>query len=355
MNKKATYSNKQTRPTVSFIRLLALGVLLFAINWGCGAQPTQGQVGENSSPVKSDTQNAEKDSIPKGRIGMKAPTAGGYNCMFVFYGSDGKVVKEIRDKDLPDYSKFKALDFPRILEEHGEPIKEENGGVRKYNLRDIAFAKRKEVLQKAGVTGVPDSVIRRATDITYFGNRVHFQDGYWCNFILTTALSRFFDEDARYPIYTCFDQTHLTIFDRTGNAFRQLDINHSVSDALISDEGRHLLTIFNKFHKYDAETYDIPFQIVDLMTNNVNAIDFSKEYHSIEPIKMIYADSFFQMLLGAGPNMIHVLINPIEKKMYLKYYDEKQFIFLGNGYQFKSMHLPDGKKIDIGNYRIRTY
>ena len=328
-------------------------MLLLYLTWQCTAQVDQGHIVRDESVAGKDLQKLNiitKDTLPRGRIGLKSFTSGNYNYLFVFYDEDGKVIKEITDKDLPAYSKFQSLDFTRIYEEHGEIIK---GGIIKYNLRDMAFEKRRSVLQKADITGVPDSVIRRATDITYFGNRVEFNAG--DRYIITTALSRFFDEAPKNQIYTCWDQTHISIFDNSGTIARQLDINHSVSNALISDDGRYLLTIFNRYHRYDADTYDIPFQIHDLMTNEVNRIDFSKEYHSIQPIKMIYADSFFQMLLGAGPDMIHALINPVEKKIYLKYYDEKQFIILGNDYQFKSMHLPDGKRVNFEAYQIKSY
>lgn len=328
-------------------------MMLLILPLQCKAQENQDKNERTENASKNSAQKAAveaKDTVPKGKIGLKPFDGGKYNYLFVFYDENGKAFKEITDRDLPAFSTFKSLNFPKIYEEHGEVIK---NGITKYNLRDVTFEKRIEVLRKADVTGVPDSVVRRATDITYFGNSLKFNAG--DRYIITTELSRFYDEAPKNQVYTCWDQTHISIFDSRGTVVRQLDINHAVSDALISDDGRYLLTIFNIYHRDDADTYDIPFQILDLITNEVNRIDFSKEYHSIMPVKLIFADSFFQLILGAGPNMIHTLINPFEKKIYLKKYKEKQFAFLGNDYQFKSMHLPDGKKINLDTYETLKY
>ncbi len=329
-------------------------MLLLSVTWQCAAQSDVDPIMGDKNIIKEDSQKiyaTTKDTFPKGRIGLKPNVSDNYNYLFAFYDKDGKLLKEITDKDLPDYSKFQALDFPRIREEHGELINEKKGGLIKYNLNDFSLEKRKEVLQKAGVTEIPDSVIRRASDITYFGNRTLFNEG--DKFIITTGVTRFFDEKHQDNIYTCWDQTHVTIFDSYGNVFQQLDINHSVSRALISDDGRYLFAMFNAYKRYDADTYDIPFQLFDFQTNQVGRIDISEVYHSIHPLNMLYADSFFQVLLGAGPEIIHLLINPIEKKIYYKFYDENRF--LGNSYQFNSMRLPDGTKVDTVNYQISPY
>lgn len=171
--------------------LLKLLFLLIVTTSGCNAQGIQIET--------------EKDSFPKGRIEVKPPATSEYNYLFVFYNKNGKIIKEITDKNLPTYSKFKSLDFPKVSEERE--------GVIKYDLRDLTFIRRKEVLQKAGLIQVPDTVIRKATEITYFGNEVQFKEG--DRYIIAKEASRIFDNAPKGDTYTCWEQTHISIFDNT--------------------------------------------------------------------------------------------------------------------------------------------
>ncbi len=339
--------------------------LLLAMVWGCNAQHPQGQAVQDEGAVKIGTQDVVRDSFPKGKRIELLPEGYGerdtYSYLFAFYDSTGKMVKKLTDRQLPVYSKYNALDFPRMKERYGEPVKEGGVGVPiYYNLRGTPYSERKKVLQKAGVTGVPDSIIRRSTEITYFGRGVRL--GYYdqasnaTNFIVSLATVLFFDRDAKYPIYTELYQTHVDVYDASGEAVHQIDINHCVDQASISNDGGYLLLINATPHMYDGSTFDLPFLMFDLKENKTDTINMKNNgIVDFVPIYMIYADSYFQILLSAGPNVGHLLINPCEKIMHIKNYPDKGFRSPDRGYDFKSMQLPSGYKINLMEYETITY
>jgi hypothetical protein len=297
--------------------------------------------------------NLVKDSLPKGkRIELLPRDGSNYSYLFAFYDSTGNIVKKATDKQLQSYSNYSALDFPKLKELKGEPVKVGEGELIYYNLRGIPFAQRKKKLIEANVIGVPDSVIVRANYISsLFGGSVKsFYEG--DNYIITTSYSRFIDGvGGQYSYNPFFDQTCISLFDYTGNPIFKIDVNYFVTDAIVSEDGRFLL-MFSV--KGDFETHDLPLLIHDFKTNSTDTIDLTEEYiDGIMPLDMIYRDSFFQII---GDASIHLLINPYKKEFYIKSYKPQNIYFPGKGgRQFKSFFLPNNTKVSLEGYQFKSY
>ena len=206
------------------------------------------------------------------------------------------------------------------------------------------------MLQEVGVTGVSDSIINRVNYIYTIsgGSVMGFYEG--DNYILTKSTKRFIDEVTQYSYGPFFDQTHISVFDFSGNPIYTLDVNYYVNNAIISGDGRYLLMFTVKG---DFETPDLPLLIHDFKTNSTDTIDLTEEFYGIMPLDMIFIDSFFQII---GDASLHLLINPHKKELYFKSYKPRIIYFPDRGgRQFRSLFLPDGTKASLQEYKIKSY
>ena len=94
------------------------------------------------------------DSIPnKRRIKLLPSEGNNYTYLFAFYDSIGNLLKKATDRQLQSYSNYSALNFPKMKELKGEPVKVGEGNFICYNLQDIPFAQKKKALREANIIG----------------------------------------------------------------------------------------------------------------------------------------------------------------------------------------------------------
>ena len=293
----------------------------------------------------------ENDTIPVGKIRLKPEYNNGLR-VFEFTDKNGKKFEK-NARELPVLSKYARLDFPKVIENaNGIPL---GWGVADYSLIGISFNKRKEIFKKAGIDGVPDSIIETVNKIQHVLGPVKLVEG--GNHILYSSNARFYGIEKSTKYDYLWDQGEIIIFDHTCNVIQELSINKSMAEAEISADGKYLLMCFITPAEYDAPQFNEPIYVYNFKTAQTDTINVLDKSISLEPWYMLYGDSFFQLILGNGSQMLHLLINPDEKIYYSRQYDAKAIADpeIPGGFVFKSMQLPNKTKVNLEHYTKNQY
>ena len=314
---------------------------------------------QKALPIREDS-----DSIHKDIITLKDTVLAGISVtLVVFHNDKGEDVKMIEHSKFPDYSPFKSLLFPRIKDD-----REVAEGESRYDLKDISIEKRLSILKQAEIENIPTEILRKATVIRHYTRPTaltHNNDAVFFNkqnyrFLQVCSFSEVTNLRLNEP---SFCNSYITIYDHNGNIFRQLSINAGGRSILSSDAHFLLCESIIMTPSYEYIFDNAPYLLYDLKYNTVDTIDKQVFYEKdIERNSFsVYGDSYFQIMYISRiypDQIVHILIEPVQKIVLSKRYTVEDAFTQNNfstEYKFDSMHLPNGRKINIEIYERSTY
>lgn len=265
---------------------------------------------------------------------------------FVFHDENGRITKRISAYDFPDDSRFKNLPLPRDRQSRK---------LTRYNLRNLSSEQRKRIVQKAGIAEIPEPALLEATAIAHFPNenpRACGHDQYLIAVDKTEVL-----KDDTNGTHILWQESHLTIYDHTGNVARQMPLNAN-ADPCISDNGRFLLVQVVGVQDGNSGFYR-PYLLYDLKKNSLDTIDIAREAGpDINPVPwgLAYVDGAFQLIqevaVENSTKDLHIIVDPIQRIVYSKFYERLRW---KPGYALTPPDFDAEVKIDLSGYSRRGF
>jgi hypothetical protein len=264
---------------------------------------------------------------------------------WAFYTPQGRLIKKMNMSDFDDHTKFKYL--KSLI----TPQKDSITGILEYNFADTSKNGRKAVLAKAGLTEVPDDVVQNTKAIMFIGENPYSAPMNGNNYLIYISEIYFMD-------FICIWQKSLIrVYDQSGRLIWEKYHDQWIEHVDISSDGRFLLAQIAACTAGDegnSGAYE-PYLLFDRVKNISKTIDISKASKfelSPDPDYMVYANSCFQIIQNAGLTYLHAIINPYTGNLYSNAYVVR---FWKHGPIFHSMALPDGRRVNLGEYQVGKY
>jgi hypothetical protein len=311
-----------------------------------------------------------KDTVHlKGVIQLSHPVIDGDSRLkFVFWDEYGKKTDEVVETSygkvsFTDYCPYGKLKFPA---NHSTTVEE---GVNYSNINISKLSEKEKVLafKNAGVKDISLDVIKRTKSVIYARSYSNFLStdndmrplyGPDCKYI--THCSSVVLRDTESPSFALVEKKYFTILDNNNKVFKQFGVDYG-SENILSKDGRFFFVATSKTYFSDEYVeYKGPWYVFDLKNNRTDTLDLKKKKILEDDISIPHIidyyvfNQFICLFVDDGPEVLHIVIEPDKRRMFLRRYNSDLYFKSLNKYQDLRI-LPNGQPFSLDGYGIEGY
>jgi hypothetical protein len=344
----------------SFVPLLALCLsFVFVLPY----------MGIGQIPPLPTTATAKDTVHPKGVIQLSHTAIDGDSRLkFVFWDEYGKKTDEVVETSygkvsFTDYCPYGKLKFPA---NHSTTV-EEGDNYSHINISKLSEKEKVLAFKNAGVKDISLDIIKRTQSVVYarrYSNFLYSDDktpyplyGGEYNYITHCSCVQLRDS---FPSFALLEKKYFTILDNNNQVYKQFGVEFG-SENILSRDGQFFFVATSKTIFADEyEEIRGPWYVFDLKNNRIDTLDL-KEKKILEdgPSKPDIVDyyifnDFFCLFVDDGPEILHIVIEPDKRRMFLRRYNSDLYFKSLNKYQDLRI-LPNGQPFSLDGYGIEGY
>jgi hypothetical protein len=308
-----------------------------------------------------------KDTIhPKGVIQL---SEGESIQKFVFWDEYGRKADEVWEKSdgevsFTDYCPYGKLKFPA---NHSTTV-EEGVNYSNINISKLSEKEKVRAFKNAGVKDIPLDMIKRTQSVTYYREYSNFCSGddstrhsfYGGEYKYITHCAGVVLKDTEGPSFALLEKKYFTILDNNNKVFKQFGVEFG-SENILSKDGRFFFVVTSKTGFADEYVeYKGPWYVFDLKNNRIDTLDLKKKKILEDDISIPYIidyyvfNQFICLFVDDGPEVLHIVIEPDKRRMFLRRYNSDLYFKSLNRYQDLRI-LPNGQPFSLDGYGTEGY
>jgi hypothetical protein len=314
------------------------------------------------SPLAETT--TAKDTVhPKGVIQL---SEGESIQKFVFWDENGRKADEVVEKSdgevsFTDYCPYGKLKFPA-----NHSTKKEGVNYSSFNISKLSEKEKVLAFKNAGVKDISLDIIKRAQSVYYSREYSHFLYGddrtprsYGGEYNYITHCSYVLLRDT-LPSFALLEKKYFTILDKNNQIYKQFGVEFG-SENILSKDGRFFFVATSKTLFADEyEEVKGLWYVFDLKNNRIDTLDLKKKRILENEISKPYIvdyyifNDFFCLFVDDGPEVLHIVIEPDKRRMFLRRYNSDLYFESRNKFQDLRI-LPNGQPFSLERYDIEEY